>query len=864
MDKVVPKLLIEEKEPDDGISVDYLEKLNHIEKKKKPEFASPKLPAFRAKISTPIAKPRSSVPTFSQEISAAVNAVMQDSEFLDERLFFRDVSDHSFGKIFGSQAPFSPIAKQTAKPKTPQTFSQIDNSRRNMLKSQITEDMKCQRQRMISSLEEVPKSAELCKPFRSEFIEKKLGRGKKPLKEVFGCKLIAGAPPRGLDLENLQMDDLLDFKFDSLHNHSNDQIRSGFVTGLPIDHFTVPMTEGLWIGIKEIEVAFFSAKGIDPKLISKEWFQNAYKLIIWKLFSLEVYSESGAKGDWLTPGNVLNELHYRYYQEIDCSKQSILKNCLEKDDNPGYLMVLFVMDIMENHLILSDGYYSVKTKIDECLEEQLEKGRIQRGTKLIVDSAEFHGLDQGYAPLEVPDFVSLKIFGNSTRRCRWHTKLGRFFKRNRLKISLNNVHPKGGLISAVDLVVIRKYPLLFVSGNRHRNERMQRKYKKELETRHFNLFEKLYHQIELELIEEEHELRESLDLDRLRTIREVTDVKEIYDLLQASRDPQYFEDQLSVVQKRQLEEFKQKTLLERSEKVRQRVKERMDEDMSNESVLLRIKVASGTSFTDHCGELWLWNPAEELDKYILLEGKSIEMENVMVTGMRNNILQLKSSRRTIIKESTNQNIHSPSSSGISRTFTKLMDIKSIREYSPVFGEFDTVVIILKISRRISEKFQHVFATDDQTNLICLNFWNGLHEFSYEDLVTPGKVISLSNLQWRKNSNSFGIPNGYVTELTVLTMSPGQVEQREEISKYSEFLEANGLTEIEENVAARYPFFRDIKVESSGQMNFNESLNEQSPIVKTPVAKRRCKGMATPGPSALKTPLIERQINLLRR
>lgn len=63
---------------------------------------------------------------------------------------------------------------------------------------------------------------------------------------------------------------------------------------------------------------------------------------------------------------------------------------------------------------------------------------------------------------KVHDGVKLKISTNSTRRVRWHTKLG-FCKNHTvpLPISLESVLPRGGMIGSLSLVIIRKYPMLY-------------------------------------------------------------------------------------------------------------------------------------------------------------------------------------------------------------------------------------------------------------------------------------------------------------------------------------------------------------------------------------------------------------------
>lgn len=64
---------------------------------------------------------------------------------------------------------------------------------------------------------------------------------------------------------------------------------------------------------------------------------------------------------------------------------------------------------------------------------------------------------------KVHNGIKLKISTNSTRRVRWHAKLG-FYKNCTLPIpiSLESVLPNGGMIGSLSLVILRKYPIMFL------------------------------------------------------------------------------------------------------------------------------------------------------------------------------------------------------------------------------------------------------------------------------------------------------------------------------------------------------------------------------------------------------------------
>jgi hypothetical protein len=65
----------------------------------------------------------------------------------------------------------------------------------------------------------------------------------------------------------------------------------------------------------------------------------------------------------------------------------------------------------------------------------------------------------GVPALDVSNSVRLKISANSTKLAHWDEKLG--FKRVRPYAKLHSLCPDGGHIFAIDVIVLRKYPMIF-------------------------------------------------------------------------------------------------------------------------------------------------------------------------------------------------------------------------------------------------------------------------------------------------------------------------------------------------------------------------------------------------------------------
>ncbi|XP_043504500.1 breast cancer type 2 susceptibility protein-like isoform X1 [Polistes fuscatus] len=167
------------------------------------------------------------------------------------------------------------------------------------------------------------------------------------------------------------------------------------------------------IGIFEIKRSFLASPGVDPSLIPRDWIENHYKWIIWKLASMDrikfnfiIIPRS------LTPSNIMLQLKYRYDREIDRSQRSCLRRILEKDDCASKRMVLCVSSITESRedknkesspivsninywkIILTDRWYSIPAFIDTTMMSYVTSGKIREGTKLMIFGAELLNLDQ--------------------------------------------------------------------------------------------------------------------------------------------------------------------------------------------------------------------------------------------------------------------------------------------------------------------------------------------------------------------------------------------------------------------------------------------------------------------------------------
>ena len=98
----------------------------------------------------------------------------------------------------------------------------------------------------------------------------------------------------------------------------------------------------------------------------------------------------------------------------------------------------------------------------------------------------------GVPALDVSNSIRLKLSANSTTLAHWDEKLG--FKRVRPFATLRSLSPDGGHIFAIDIIVLRKYPMIFretmkdgTTINRNEQEEEYAKSKHEVSTRLYYL-----------------------------------------------------------------------------------------------------------------------------------------------------------------------------------------------------------------------------------------------------------------------------------------------------------------------------------------------------------------------------------------
>ncbi|NXI03575.1 BRCA2 protein, partial [Pachycephala philippinensis] len=623
----------------------------------------------------------------------------------------------------------------------------------------------------------------------------------------------------------------------------------------------IPTDEGK-AGKKEFYRALCDTPGVDPNLITEAWVYNHYRWIVWKLAAMEVSFPQEFANRCLTPEMVLLQLKYRYDLEVDKSKRSAIKKITERDDAAGKTLVLCISKIISLNTVVSpsssnknmeskkaaaiievtDGWYGIRAFLDPPLKAFLDRRRLTVGQKIIVHGAELVGPQNGCTPLEAPDSLMLKISANSTRRARWHTKLGFHRDPRPFPLPLSSLYSEGGAVGCVDVVIQRTYPIQWVEKTSagsyvFRNSRAEeREAAKHAEDQQKKL-ETLFAKIQAEY--EKNEERTSRRTPRSRTvtrqqIHNLQDGAELYEAIQNASDPGYMEGYLSDDQLKALKAYRQLMNDKKQTQMQEQFKKALESAEQEEngcykrdvSAVWKLYVVDYRKQEKHKGAvLSIWRPLPDVCS-LLKEGARYRIFQLAASQSRGRAdssnIQLTATKKTqYLQLSVSQEmlvqIFFPRKA---LEFTSLLD----PSFQPPCAEVDLVGVVVSVSRTGFTTV--VYLSDESCNLVAVKIRTDLRHLAIEDVVVRCSLISASNLQWQSEFRS-EIPMLLAGDLSVFSASPKECYLQEKV---------NELRSMIENVAS---FCSDAE---------NKLMNLlQRNVLLTPILTKRC-GLESPSPS----------------
>ncbi|NXO08470.1 BRCA2 protein, partial [Oriolus oriolus] len=623
----------------------------------------------------------------------------------------------------------------------------------------------------------------------------------------------------------------------------------------------IPTDEGK-AGKKEFYRALCDTPGVDPSLITEAWVYNHYRWIVWKLAAMEVSFPHEFANRCLTPEMVLLQLKYRYDLEVDKSKRSAIKKIMERDDAAGKTLVLCISKIISLNTVVSpsssnknmeskkaaaiievtDGWYGIRALLDPPLKAFLDRRRLTVGQKIIVHGAELVGPQNGCTPLEAPDSLMLKISANSTRRARWHTKLGFHRDPRPFPLPLSSLYSEGGAVGCIDVVIQRTYPIQwmekttagsYVFRNSRAEEREAAKHAEDQQKKLEALFAKI--QAEYEKCEE----RTNRRTPRSRTvtrqqIHNLQDGAELYEAIQNASDPGYMEGYLSDDQLKALKAYRQLMDDKKQTQMQEQFKKALESAEQQEngcykrdvSAVWKLYVVDYRKQEKHKGAvLSIWRPLPDVC-------------SLLKEGARYRIFQLAASQSRGRADSTNIHLTatkktqylqlSVSQEMLVQIFfpRKALEFTSLLDpsFQPPCAEVDLVGVVVSVSRTGFTTV--VYLSDESCNLVAVKIWTDLRHLAIEDVVVRCSLISASNLQWQSEFRS-EIPVLLAGDLSVFSASPKECYLQEKV---------NELRSMIENMAS---FCSDAESKLMNLLQRN--------LLLTPSLTKRC-GLESPSPS----------------
>ncbi|XP_077029920.1 breast cancer type 2 susceptibility protein [Agelaius phoeniceus] len=584
----------------------------------------------------------------------------------------------------------------------------------------------------------------------------------------------------------------------------------------------IPTDEGK-AGKKEFYRALCDTPGVDPNLITEAWVYNHYRWIVWKLAAMEVSFPHEFANRCLTPEMVLLQLKYRYDLEVDKSKRSAIKKIMERDDAAGKTLVLCISKIISLNTVVSpsssnknmeskkaaalievtDGWYGIRALLDPPLKAFLERRRLTVGQKIIVHGAELVGPQNGCTPLEAPDSLMLKISANSTRRVRWHTKLGFHRDPRPFPVPLSSLYSEGGAVGCIDVVVQRTYPIQWMEKTSagsyiFRNSRAEeREAAKHAENQQKKL-EALFAKIQAEY--EKHEERTSRRTPRSRIvtrqqIHNLQDGAELYEAIQNASDPAYMEGYLSDDQLKALKAYRQLMNDKKQTQMQEQFKKALESAEQEEngcykrdvSAVWRLYVVDYRKQEKHKGAvLSIWRPLPDVCS-LLKEGARYRIFQLSASQPRGRAdsthIQLTATKKTqylqlAISQKMMVQIFFPRKA---LEFTSLLD----PSFQPPCAEVDLVGVVISVSRTGFTTV--VYLSDESYNLVAVKIWTDLRHLAIEDVVVRCSLISASNLQWQSEFRS-EIPMLLAGDLSLFSASPKECYLQEKVNELRSVIE----------------------------------------------------------------------------
>ncbi|KAF8167376.1 hypothetical protein B0H34DRAFT_14333 [Crassisporium funariophilum] len=216
-------------------------------------------------------------------------------------------------------------------------------------------------------------------------------------------------------------------------------------------------------------------------LATKPWVDNHWCLVLWKLagmVALDPEREKEAGGRRWCWAEVMRQLLYRYERELNTGIRPPLRKIATQDAPAAFPMVLCISNIIWSpkgitpdglpiepypELEVTDGWYRLRAQVDQAMARAVRRGVVRVGRKIGVAGARLSTEKKDPSEiLEAYNSTKLVLSGNSSHLVSWHAKLG--FSRGPSISTLHSLTADGGVVAAMDLVIVKTHPIAFLES----------------------------------------------------------------------------------------------------------------------------------------------------------------------------------------------------------------------------------------------------------------------------------------------------------------------------------------------------------------------------------------------------------------
>ncbi|GFO09535.1 breast cancer type 2 susceptibility-like protein [Plakobranchus ocellatus] len=462
----------------------------------------------------------------------------------------------------------------------------------------------------------------------------------------------------------------------------------------------------------------------------------------------------------LTPDLVMLQLKYRYDREVDACHRSAIKKIVERDDTPGKRLVLCVasIDKQENTQVIlevTDGWYSIRAQIDSALSGLVSANKIRPGIKIVTSGAELVGNQGACSPLEIPESLMLKLSGNSTRPAPCHAKLGFCAPPSPLCVPLGSLSPHGGIVGCVDVVLSRKYPILYMEklpdgACIFRSSEEEEKARRKHEDKRQEQIEKLYAALQGEK-EQDSSGKGSRRARRLskKEIEKLWSGQELADAMDTALNPEDFQQCLSSSQLERLTEYKRSEVDRKQQEMNRKLQEAMSDagnELRNVTPVQKLRIfGCCRRDVDHNISclVTVWRPGP--DWADMTEGCRYRLYGLAVgpargkSGGRNHVTLTASRQSRLQERPISDNL-------LDLIYEKreVWTVSDLRAQWPKGDEFDFVGLVVKIKH--ADKLSHptvLYVCDQDQEMLSVRIWSGKQNNPTN--LKQGQVICASSL-----------------------------------------------------------------------------------------------------------------------